>query len=106
MHFLVTGHTGFKGTWLVNLLKSKGHIVSGFSLAPESKSLFNLSNTNSILENQCIGDIRSFDQLENFSKLFTPDVVVHMAAQSLVPYSYKFPFSSYCLCSPYFNSFN
>ncbi len=95
MHFLVTGHTGFKGTWLINLLKSKGHLVSGFSLSPESESLFNLSNSISILENHCIGDIRNIDQLEKFSKLFTPDVVVHMAAQSLVPYSYKFPFETF-----------
>jgi CDP-glucose 4,6-dehydratase len=41
MHYLVTGHTGFKGSWLVMVLKSMGHTVSGIALDPESESLFN-----------------------------------------------------------------
>ena len=44
MHFLITGHTGFKGAWLAMLLKATGNEVSGISLAPEKSSIFNLAN--------------------------------------------------------------
>ena len=51
MHFLITGHTGFKGAWLAMLLKATGNQVSGISLAPEKSSIFNSSNLDKIFEN-------------------------------------------------------
>lgn len=95
MHFLITGHTGFKGTWLVHLLKSRGHTVSGYSLQEEKNSLFEFSNAKSLLEKHYVGDIRDADNLESIASEVNAEVVVHMAAQSLVRKSYKEPFSTF-----------
>jgi CDP-glucose 4,6-dehydratase len=54
MHYLVTGHTGFKGSWLSLMLQMQGHTVSGISLDPLEKSLFNQANLGEIFENDLI----------------------------------------------------
>jgi len=95
MHFLITGHTGFKGTWLVHLLKSRGHTVSGYSLQEEKNSLFEISNAESLLKHHIVGDIRDVAKLEKFASEVNAEIVVHMAAQSLVRKSYKEPFTTY-----------
>jgi hypothetical protein len=63
MHFLITGHTGFKGAWLAMLLKATGNQVSGISLAPEKSSIFNSSNLDEIFENNIIQDKRAIGLL-------------------------------------------
>ncbi len=92
---LITGHTGFKGSWLTFWLNLLGAEVCGYSLEAESQpNLFeNLSLDKKIQSN--IGDIRS---LENFSKIildFQPEIVFHLAAQSLVRKSYREPVETY-----------
>ena len=67
MHYLITGHTGFKGTWLSMMLKAKGNQVSGVSLAAEKSSIFNLSNLEDIFENNIIKDIRDITKRITFS---------------------------------------
>ena len=84
MHYLVTGHTGFKGAWLIVLLKSLGHRVSGISLDPEPNSLFSLGDLAGLLDNDFRQDIRNFAALEETFFKIQPDVVIHMAAQSQV----------------------
>ena len=54
MHYLVTGHTGFKGSWLSLMLQMQGHIVSGISLDALDKSLFNKAGLSEIFENELI----------------------------------------------------
>ena len=87
----VTGHTGFKGSWLLHLLDSVGAIVSGYSLTPQTTpSLFSSLNFSSNITS-VIGDIRDS---KKFSKAFNdckPEFVFHMAAQPLVLESYKNP---------------
>ena len=58
MRYLITGHTGFKGTWLTMLLHERGHIVSGISLNPEEDALFTGVNAAEYLENDIRCDIR------------------------------------------------
>jgi CDP-glucose 4,6-dehydratase len=91
MHFLITGHTGFKGTWLSLLLHARGHNVSGVSLEPQAKSLFNLVNVCSFLERDIRCDIGNSSMLTKHFKETKPDVVIHLAAQALVRESYKNP---------------
>ena len=87
---LVTGHTGFKGTWLVLLLKKLGIPVIGFSLPPEPTSLYNrLDLTGSFPEDFC--DIRNFEKLERFIYSHKPSVIFHLAAQPLVLKSFENP---------------
>ena len=95
MHFLITGHTGFKGTWLVHLLKSRGHTVSGYSLEQEKNSLFEISGAEALLENHDIGDVRDLNNLEEFASKVNAQIIIHMAAQSLVRKSYREPFITY-----------
>ena len=64
MHYLITGHTGFKGAWLSMILKAKGNKVSGISLAAEKSSIFNLSNLEDIFENNIIKDIRNISDMK------------------------------------------
>ncbi len=58
MHYLITGHTGFKGSWLSLMLEMKGHTVSGISLDPAEKSLFNQAGLQKIFQNDLRIDIR------------------------------------------------
>ena len=91
MHFLVTGHTGFKGAWLSLILQQRGHVVSGISLAPERGSLFEQASIGKYLENDIYCDIRDLTKLTTSFKKINPDVVIHLAAQALVRESYRNP---------------
>ena len=91
MHFLITGHTGFKGAWLSLILRQRGHVVSGISLAPEVGSLFERANIGEHLENDIYCDIRDLTKLTTGFKKINPDVVIHLAAQALVRESYRNP---------------
>jgi CDP-glucose 4,6-dehydratase len=91
MHFLITGHTGFKGAWLSLILQQRGHVVSGISLPPEKGSLFEQANIGKQLENDIYCDIRDLTKLTTSFKEINPDVVIHLAAQALVRESYRNP---------------
>jgi CDP-glucose 4,6-dehydratase len=91
MHFLITGHTGFKGAWLSLILRQQGHLVSGISLKPEAGSLFEQAEIGKFLENDILCDIRESVKLSGHFKEVNPDVVIHLAAQALVRESYKNP---------------
>ena len=95
MHYLITGHTGFKGTWLSLLLAERGHTVSGISLNPEEDALFSQVNAAEYLENDLRCDIRESKKLESLFKDVNPDVVIHLAAQALVRESYKNPIDTF-----------
>lgn len=87
----ITGHTGFKGSWLLCWLNSLGAIVKGYSLNPLNENcLFNLLNNNLVFEHE-IADIRNKQQLENSILNFQPDIIFHLAAQPLVRKSYQIP---------------
>ena len=91
MHFLITGHTGFKGAWLSLILQQRGHLVSGISLPSEVGSLFERAKIGKHLENDIYCDIRDLTKLTTSFKKINPDVVIHLAAQALVRESYRNP---------------
>lgn len=91
MHYLVTGHTGFKGAWLTLMLRSAGHQVSGYSLDPEPGSLFERAQLAKFLNRDIRGDIRDFEELTSAVSAIKPDAVFHLAAQPLVRESYLSP---------------
>lgn len=95
MHYLVTGHTGFKGAWLVLLLKSRGHQVSGLSLDPLPGSLFEIAQLEEELEHDYRVDIRNREAVQAAINNISPDVVLHLAAQPLVRESYKDPYGTF-----------
>jgi CDP-glucose 4,6-dehydratase len=95
MHYLISGHTGFKGAWLVMLLKSRGHEVSGFSLDPLKGSLFAEAKVAKLLLGDYRQDIRDFNGTLKVFKQTQPDVFIHMAAQPLVLESYKHPVDTF-----------
>lgn len=92
---LVTGHTGFKGTWLCKILVNAGAKVIGYSLEPPTNpSLFSLSKIkDSIIS--IIGDIRDYDHLKRVFDEYQPEIVLHLAAQPIVRDSYKNPKYTY-----------
>jgi len=93
---LVTGHTGFKGGWLALWLKSVGAEVHGFSLEPPTNpSFFEVAEVGRALASHTIGDIRDFEQLSRGMLAADPEVVFHLAAQSLVGTSYQEPVQTY-----------
>ena len=94
-HFLVTGHTGFKGYWLSVLLRSRGHTVSGVSLRAEPHSLYSRSSQKGDFVHNMFVDIRDRKRLTRSFRRADPDYVVHMAAQSLVRRGYKNPNYTY-----------
>lgn len=92
---LITGHTGFKGTWLSKILINSGAIVLGYSLeAPTNPSLFKLSKIESQMTS-IIGDIRDYNHLKKVFDEFQPEIVMHLAAQPIVRDSYKNPLYTY-----------
>jgi CDP-glucose 4,6-dehydratase len=95
MHFYLTGHTGFKGAWLVALLANKGHKVSGYALNPDPESIFEISNVSSMMENDFRGDILDHNYLESTINEAKPDFVIHLAAQSIVLDSYNHPHATF-----------
>lgn len=92
---LITGHTGFKGSWLAFWLESRGAEICGFALAPESEpNLF----ADLALEKQIksvVGDVRNLADFEKTLREFQPEIVFHLAAQSLVRRSYRQPVETY-----------
>lgn len=91
---LVTGHTGFKGTWLTLLLEEMGIEVSGISLESERGSLFESLERKGVIHEHFI-DIRDKNKLEIAIKEIEPQVVFHLAAQPLVLDSYKDPIGTF-----------
>jgi CDP-glucose 4,6-dehydratase len=87
---LITGHSGFIGSWLFYLLKKEKIKTYGISLKPNYKpSLFYLLNNNK--KNSYIGNINNFDRLNNITKKIKPSIIIHLAAQPLVLESLKKP---------------
>jgi CDP-glucose 4,6-dehydratase len=85
---LITGHTGFKGSWLALILKKFGAEVFGYSLPPNtSPSLYEIANIHSDLEHEFFGDITSYGALNDFFSSSNLDYVFHLAAQPLVRHS-------------------
>ena len=92
---LITGHTGFKGSWLSVLLKWLGAEVYGFALNPNTEpSLYKLAKIDELVSSM-IGDIRDYNLLLRTIEEIQPEVVIHMAAQALVKESYKNPRETY-----------
>ena len=92
---LVTGHTGFKGSWLCKILINAGANVIGYSLpAPTNPNLFELSQNEKKMIS-VIGDIRDFEKLKDIFDKYQPEIVIHMAAQPIVRDSYKDPKYTY-----------
>lgn len=92
---LITGHTGFKGSWLALLLHQLGADVYGYALDPPTNpSLFKEAGIEQLMTS-FIGDIRDFDYLLKVIQKVQPEVVIHMAAQPLVRESYKNPIETY-----------
>lgn len=91
----LTGHTGFKGSWLSLWLQSMGAQVKGFSLEPPtSPALFNVATVAQGMESD-FGDIRNREQVKKSMCTFDPDILIHMAAQPLVRLSYAEPVETY-----------
>ena len=93
---LVTGHTGFKGSWLAIWLHALGARVYGYSLpAPTKPSNYALSGVAELLAGEAIGDVRDRKALAAAVKRWKPDVVFHLAAQPLVRLSYRRPYETF-----------
>jgi len=90
---LITGHTGFKGSWLAYWLKEMGADVIGYSL--ESKTNPNHMKLLNLDIKSIIGDIRDQNKLNEIFSIYKPEIVFHLAAQALVRYSYKKPIETY-----------
>jgi len=92
----LTGHTGFKGSWLSIWLSSMGAKVTGYALDPHtSPSIFVSGNVESVLKTSIIGDIRDGQHLKESLLAAQPEIVIHMAAQPLVLDSYNDPLYTY-----------
>ena len=91
----ITGHTGFKGSWLSLWLQLLGAELVGFSLAPPTQP--NLFETAQLRKGMVslLGDVRDFQLLQTTLKKYQPEIIIHMAAQSLVRYSYLAPIETY-----------
>ena len=92
---LVTGHTGFKGSWLCHILKLAGAKVTGYALEPPTEpSLFNIAGIAEGM-NSVMGDVRDFAALRETFQQAQPEIVFHLSAQPLVIRSYEEPLLTY-----------
>ena len=90
----ITGHTGFKGSWLTKALLEMGAQITGYSNSIEETSLYNMTGMETKI-NSVLGDIRDLNNLKLEIKKFEPEIVIHMAAQALVRASYEDPVYTY-----------
>ena len=91
----LTGQTGFKGSWLSLWLADMGAVVKGYALSPSTNpSLFEQARIGETIDSQA-GDIRDFESLKTSMVAFDPEILIHMAAQPLVRFSYKEPLETY-----------
>lgn len=92
---LVTGHTGFKGTWMCKILVMLGANVVGYALKPPTQpNLYEISELEEKITD-VTGDIRDFDKVYETVKKYQPEIIIHMAAQPIVLESYKEPLYTY-----------
>ncbi len=93
---LLTGHTGFKGSWLSLWLQSLGAEVTGYSLAaPTTPALFDVAHVAQGLREHIVGDVRDLEAVQAAFARVKPEIVIHMAAQPLVRLSYVEPVQTY-----------
>jgi len=91
----LTGHTGFKGAWLLKIFSILEAEVKGYALEPKNENdLYNLINGDSLCDS-VISDLRNKESLQNAILSFQPDFIFHLAAQPLVRYSYDFPIETF-----------
>jgi CDP-glucose 4,6-dehydratase len=91
----ITGHTGFKGSWMSLWLQEMGAVVKGFALEPNTiPNLFTHANVGTNMDSE-IGDITDLNHITESMKAFNPEVLIHMAAQPLVRLSYNEPALTY-----------
>lgn len=94
----LTGHTGFKGGWLCLMLHRLGAIVHGYALPPPTEpNLFTAARIEKVMARHETGDVRDSEALARSLRAFAPDIVVHMAAQSLLRPSYELPVETYAI---------
>lgn len=92
----LTGHTGFKGSWLSIWLSSMGAEITGFSLPPNTDpNLFDILRVSDLIQASYFSDIRNFSELHEAMTESQPEIVIHLAAQPLVRYSYSNPIETY-----------
>ena len=92
---LVTGHTGFKGSWMCKVLINSGAVVTGYAMEPPTDpALFELAGIRDRIAHET-GDIRDLSHLKSVFEKAQPDIVIHMAAQPIVRDSYKDPVYTY-----------
>ena len=93
---LITGHTGFKGSWLCEWLLHLGANVYGYALEPPTRpSLFKQLGLAKRIRSHVIGDVRDLTTLKSYVRQIKPDFVFHLAAQPLVRYSYDYPVETF-----------
>ncbi len=95
MRVLVTGHTGFKGSWLSLMLKHLGHEVHGLSVNALPDSLFVSASLLDQVESNHFVDIRDFEALKTVLEIVKPEFIFHLAAQALVLEGYKNPYETF-----------
>ncbi|MBQ9360392.1 MAG: CDP-glucose 4,6-dehydratase [Lachnospiraceae bacterium] len=92
---LITGHTGFKGSWMCRALLNAGADITGYALeAPTDPALFDIADIRSNIRHET-GDIRDLEHLKKVFKEVNPEIVIHMAAQPIVRASYADPVYTY-----------
>jgi CDP-glucose 4,6-dehydratase len=93
---LLTGHTGFKGSWLSVWLRQLGAAVAGYALPPApGANLFELASVAEQIDEHVYADIRNLGSLSELIERFRPEIVFHLAAQPLVRMSYIEPVDTY-----------
>ena len=94
-HVLITGHTGFKGSWMTRILVEAGAEVTGYSLkAPTTKNLFSMADVERKIAS-VYGDVRDYEHLSHVFEQKQPEIVFHLAAQPIVRDSYDKPVYTY-----------
>ena len=91
----ITGHTGFKGSWLCLILNLLGAKIIGYSLKPKQKSLYNMAKIHKLMHKNIYSDICNHKKLKKSLIKFKPDYIFHLAAQSIVSEAYKNPMETF-----------